>query len=252
MTGFAHLLPSSWLADPPKNGQGACGVRKDGPSTSTSTVAIRREFQVKRVLLLRASVLASAMMFAMPWYGLNAHGVTYPDEQEVTMLAANVDKAIQACGVHAVAFGQANGEVLTQRGVNLSEEAPEVIRALASPSTLGASRYHRWLDPHAEIWLIASKEKPACRIGIANSQWVNAIGPKLAELVQVGNYWRPAKEGESPIRQIDGGPIQSSYVMDLPEPSTVRPLLTMTTARSGMSLSGGQQMIITVLLLSKN
>ncbi|MEZ5654616.1 MAG: hypothetical protein R3E04_01815 [Sphingobium sp.] len=182
---------------------------------------------------------------------VNAQGATYSTEQEVASLATNVDKAIQACGIHAAAFGRTKGEALTHRGISLSDEAPDSIRALSSPSTLGASRYHRWLDPHAEIWLIASKEKPACRIGISNSRWVNEIGPKLAELVQVGNYWRPAREGENRISSTEQGPIQTDYVMDVPEPATVRPLLVVTTPRSGTVLSGGQQMIITVLMLAK-
>jgi len=76
-----------------------------------------------------------------------------------------------------------------------------------------------------------------------NSQWVGEIGPKLAELIQVGNYWKPAKEDEFSITQVDDGPIQSTYVMDLPAPATVRPFLTVTTARLGTSITGGQQMI---------
>jgi hypothetical protein len=191
------------------------------------------------------------MIFVVPCSSLRAHDVAYPDEQEVNVLAANVDKAIQACGTHVAGFARTNGEALIQRGVDLGEEAPDAIRALASPSTLGASRYHRWLDPHAEIWLIASKEKPACRIGIANSEWVGRIGSRLADLVQVGHYWRPAREDETPIKQVEGGPTQNTYVMDLPMPTAVRPLLTITAARSGMLLSGGQQMIITTLMISK-
>jgi hypothetical protein len=209
------------------------------------------EIKVKRQSSWRSLLAAGAVIFSTAGASLNAHDVSYPDEQEADLLATNIDKAIQACGIHAAAFGRTNGEALAQKGISLSDQAPDFVKVLASPSTLGASRYHRWLDPHAEIWLIASKEKPACRVGISNSKWVGGIGRRLAQLVQVGNYWRPAMEGQSPIGQIEGGPIHSSYIMDIPKTAKVRPLLSILAARSGTSLSAGQQMIVTVLMLSK-
>jgi hypothetical protein len=183
-----------------------------------------------------------------------ALAVSQPNEEarEIESLAVNVDKTVQACGLHAGAFERTKGQILGSRGIALADEAPTSIKQLSSPSTFGTSRYHRWLDPHAEIWLIASSEKPSCRVAVSHSEWVARIGARLDELVRVGNYWRPAKEGETVlVGGEDAVSFRSVYVMDTPDQVRIRPTLLIMTAKPGAALHSGQQMIITVLMVGK-
>lgn len=204
------------------------------------------------IILRKFLILFLCVCLQVQWSPLAAQDAAYSNPREIESLATNVDKAIQACGLHVSHSSKQPNEYLIEKGISLSDEAPDVIKALASPSSFGASRYHRWLDPHAEIWLIASKEKPSCRIAISGSQWVTDIGERLDKLIQVGKFWRPAKEGESPIAQKTTGPRLTSYIMDTPEAVSVRPLLIITAAPQNIRLAGGQQMIITIFALTKS
>lgn len=177
---------------------------------------------------------------------------TAEENREVEALAINIDKSIQACGLHAAAFGRTKGTILTSRGIALTDEAPDSIKLFSAASTFGSSRFHHWFDPHAEIWLIASSEKPSCRIVVSGSQWVNKVGSRLDQLVSVGNYWRLAREGESIMHGgEDAVSVRAVYVMDLPESAKARPTLLIMTAKPGTSVQG-QQMIITVLMIDKD
>jgi hypothetical protein len=201
------------------------------------------------------AVLAAATC----WLALGtsiATGASEPrhdDDREIESLAINMDKTIQACGVHAARFNR-NGDIniLPQRGIELTDNGPEEIKRLASPSTFGRSRFHHWFDPHAQIWLIASSEKPSCRVAVSHSEWIGRIGEKLDSLVQVGNVWRPAKDGESPLQTTEKNGLSSKvYVVDTPENVSVRPTLMILTDSAGTQLPGAQQMIITVVMMSK-
>lgn len=170
---------------------------------------------------------------------------------ELESLAVNVDKTIQTCGLHAAAFERTKGSILSNRGFALTDQAPEAIKGLSSPSTFGTSKFLHWPDPHADIWLIASSEKPACRVVVSSSEWADQIGPRLSELVQVGNYWRLAQPGENGLAGgEDAISSRSVYFMDTPDEAKVRPTLLIMAAKPGQSVRG-QKMIITVLMINK-
>ncbi|MHB9880356.1 hypothetical protein ACSMXM_11935 [Pacificimonas sp. ICDLI1SI03] len=182
------------------------------------------------------------------------HQGAWSDAREIEALAVNVDKAVQACGLHMGGFDprKSDNDVLVTNGISLSSDAPEDIQQLAS-SALGTSRYHRWLDPHAEIWLIAASKKPACRIAISGSEWASQIGDRLDALVQVGNFWRPASEGEIPFSALEEiGATKEVYFIDTPDHVPVRPMLIIATPTEGITLRSDQEMIITAAVVNKN
>ena len=196
-----------------------------------------------------SSVCGAALIALAP---AAAQQTEVPSEADTEALAVSVDSAIQACGLHASAFERTQGRILDQRGIALTDDAPDAIRRLASPSTFGASVYHRWQFSGAEIWLIASRERPSCRIAISHANNIESIGPRLSELVQVGNYWRPTRSGESPLPDSLNEPSNATYTMDLPASVPLRPLLIITTPRPGAFLQSYQQMIITVHILARS
>jgi|TARA_R100000501_G_C2631440_1_gene127647 hypothetical protein len=71
--------------------------------------------------------------------------------------------------------------------------------------------------------------------------------------VQIGNFWRPANEGEislSSLGQI--GAAKEVYFVDTPDDVPVRPMLIITTPTEGTTLKSDQEMIITVAIVNKN
>lgn len=184
-------------------------------------------------------------------FEVGAHEVS-DEAREIAFLAENLDKSIQACGLHAAAFERTRGQILNSRGIALTDEAPPAIKSLSSPSTFGTSKFHHWRDMHAEIWLIASSEKPSCRVGVSRSDWVTKIDDRLDALVQVGNFWRPAKAGETTfVAGEDAVSHRRIYVMETPDSVRIRPTLMIQTAKPEAALAGNQQMIITVLMANK-
>lgn len=179
---------------------------------------------------------------------------SWDDEREITSLATNIDKAIQACGLQVSERDRerrATQRTIEERGIRFTDTAPEIVKSLTG--MLGASRYHKWFDLHAEVWLVASVGQPACRILVSKSAWVSKIGPTLDKLIRVGNFWRPARHDENILQSTlePGAPSNAMYLMDTPDGVPVRPMLIITTPTEGKVLKGGQQMIITVGSLNK-
>jgi hypothetical protein len=201
-------------------------------------------------------ILRIALVFQLATFSAVslAHGVAWDDARETEALAENIDRAIQACGIHIAQEhkGQPDDNPLASRGMAFVDDVPQAIKELATGKLFQQPRFHRWLDVHAEIWLIVSAGQQTCRVAVSKSQWVAGVGDKLNALVQVGNFWRPMKPEEDFFPNAEkSATIRKIYTMDLPKERKIRPILTISSLWNGNVLLKDQQLIASVYMLSE-
>jgi hypothetical protein len=125
----------------------------------------------------------------------HADHVGWDMAREAKSLGFNVDAAIRACNyqiVEPTSEARAAQRTLEGKGIRFTDEAPAYISQL-SGGRFGPARYHRWFDPHAEIWLVAYTSTEACRVVVLNARYAQASRPELERLITVDGFW--AKDG---------------------------------------------------------
>lgn len=209
-----------------------------------------------RILSTACAALVSVTIGAAPAIAHNPGEAVFDEAREVEALAANIDTAIKGCGMYLGKNnpnGDQTADPLKNAPLVSRQQQPAELTVLAS-SLVGEARWYRWFDPHAEIWLAGSFSKPACRIAVSKSDYVGKIVPTLTKLVQVGNFWRPARDDENPFAGTpstgEPGNHNLVFAADPIAGGRLRPLLMITTPPEGATLTAGQQMLVTVLMLN--
>lgn len=113
-------------------------------------------------------------------------------QREARSLGLNIDAGIRACNnqvVEETAEARATQRTLEGKGLRLADVAPPYITQLAG-GKFGPARYHRWLDPHAEIWLVAYTATEACRVVVLNARYAQAARGELERLITADGFWQ--------------------------------------------------------------
>jgi hypothetical protein len=145
-----------------------------------------------RLLLTFVSCLAFDVspLFAQIDHGPDGSGWT--SEREAVALGKNINAAIRACDRQAVeptSEARASQKTLEEQRIHFSDTAPGYISQLGG-GKFGPARFHRWLDPHAEVWLVAYTMTPACRVIVLNSAFAQASRPELERLITSDSFWK--------------------------------------------------------------
>lgn len=170
-------------------------------------------------------------------------------EREARSLGSNIDAAIRACN-HQLGEetpeGRASQRTLEAKGIRFTDDAPAYISRLAG-GRFGPARYHRWLDPHAEIWVVAYTTTEACRVVVVNARYAQASRSELERLITADGFWR-----KDAANSTDGGPGWSTLFRPaaLGE-TTVEPLLKLQGVNNPDAEGSGLQLAALVALTRK-
>lgn len=204
-------------------------------------------------VLLAIGVLVSMPLYAQEPEPHQHSGATLSREAEIDSLATNLDNMIKACTSISVRGGTPSKAVLPQEQLALdkgileySDIIPPQLQSISKPE-LGSFKFGKWFDPHATILILAYDNSPLCRALVMDSKWIDDVRPKLYELVQSDNFWKPEQ-----IDLNDPKPnehwLRSRWAADIG--GKITPSLQIT-ADTGPLNPGKPRMIITLSVLSK-